>query len=251
VKAHYDLYDYQSYWVGRDYENLAEECVLNTFFRKIPRGGDGLDIGSGFGRLALVYSQYAKEFTLLDPSQKNLSEARVFLKLHKGKAHFRQGDANKLPFKDSLFNFCLIVRVFHHLPDPETAMSEIYRVLKPGGYAVIEFANKLHFKNYLLALIRQDREFLKDLNSEDIRSEKNVKGNSIPFVNHHPEAILNLIKKHDLKVVDTRSVSNFRLGFLKRFVPVKILMKAEALYQNISSQTGWMTGPSIFILVQK
>lgn len=51
------------------------------------------------------------------------------------------GDAEKIPFKDSSFDGVVAKGVLHHLSDTETAVSEIARVLKPGGLAVLADPN--------------------------------------------------------------------------------------------------------------
>lgn len=47
------------------------------------------------------------------------------------------GSVLDIPFKDSSFDFVICSGVVHHTPDPEKAINEIYRVLKPGGFAYI------------------------------------------------------------------------------------------------------------------
>ena len=42
-----------------------------------------------------------------------------------------------LPFEDSTFDLVLCVEAFHYVPDPARAVTEIARVLRPGGHAVI------------------------------------------------------------------------------------------------------------------
>lgn len=60
------------------------------------------------------------------------------------------GDGHKLPFKDNSFDLVLSQAVIEHLHDPFTAVSEIYRVLKPGGtvYAESAFIQPLHAVPY-------------------------------------------------------------------------------------------------------
>lgn len=47
------------------------------------------------------------------------------------------GSVLDIPFRDSSFDFVVCSGVIHHTPDPEKAINEIYRVLKPGGLAYI------------------------------------------------------------------------------------------------------------------
>lgn len=56
------------------------------------------------------------------------------------------GDAHDMPFEDNSFDAVLHVYVFEHLYNPQKAISEIYRVLKPGGYmlAVVPFIHPYH-----------------------------------------------------------------------------------------------------------
>lgn len=47
------------------------------------------------------------------------------------------GDACRLPFADNVFDAVACFEVLEHVQDPESALAEISRVLKPGGYAVL------------------------------------------------------------------------------------------------------------------
>lgn len=64
--------------------------------------------------------------------------AIAYAKKHYRDIEFRVGDAHKLPFKSSSFDLVVCTEVLEHVVNPENVVSEIRRVLKPGGEAVIE-----------------------------------------------------------------------------------------------------------------
>lgn len=47
-------------------------------------------------------------------------------------------DITQLPYSDHTFDFILCIHVLEHVPDDALAMRELYRVLKPGGSALIQ-----------------------------------------------------------------------------------------------------------------
>jgi SAM-dependent methyltransferase len=49
-----------------------------------------------------------------------------------------QMDATDMPFEDESFDFAICVHVFEHIPDDRKAMSEFFRVLRPGAEAVFQ-----------------------------------------------------------------------------------------------------------------
>ena len=64
------------------------------------------------------------------------------------KANVQQGNAEKLPFEDNTFDFISSSGVLHHTPDMQKAVNEAWRVLKPGGEAIIS----VYYKNILCFL---------------------------------------------------------------------------------------------------
>ena len=59
-----------------------------------------------------------------------------------------------MPFADSSFDFVYSIGVLHHLPDPPLAFREVYRVLSPGGRALIAVYQRHSLKAYASHLIR-------------------------------------------------------------------------------------------------
>lgn len=101
-----------------------------------------LDLGCGRGRHlhALYWHNVALDVTGLDLSEDDLSAAiDGFFELPPPPdepprtAVFSVGDATKLPFADASFDVVICSEVLEHLPDLESALSEIDRILKPGG----------------------------------------------------------------------------------------------------------------------
>jgi SAM-dependent methyltransferase len=86
-----------------------------------------LDIGSGQGALQDVVAQY----TGLDISS---TAARFY---HKP---FVVGSATELPFPDNSFDAVWTIDVLEHVPQPEKALSEMRRVLRPDGYLFLHAA---------------------------------------------------------------------------------------------------------------
>ena len=234
--AYYDdpQYDYQRYWQSRQYENEAEKICLRRIFKLIPKKRDLIDIGAGFGRLAPLYASCFDRCFLIDPSEKLLFQAKNFCRKYKN-VFFKKGFVENMLIPDNSFDVALMVRALHHLKNPGEVIKKINRIVKPGGYFILEFANKFHFKNCLRALFKLDFSFF---SSHQPRVS--------PFLNYHPNQIKTLLLANGFKIIKTFSVSNLRLGFFKKLVPLRLLLVFETLFFDFGC-----FGPSIFILSQK
>lgn len=73
----------------------------------------------------------------IDPSDTMLNEARRRTTQAHSNIEYRNADIHKVDFADASFDKCSSQRVFQHLHNPKQALSEIHRVLKPGGKLVI------------------------------------------------------------------------------------------------------------------
>lgn len=249
--AAYDGYDYPKYWDNRQYEHESETLVLHDFFRKIGKQKKIIDIGGGYGRLAKEYDEYAKEITLAEPSGSLITKAKSFLSGNKAKLNYVHSTLENLPkkLKRKKFDVVLLVRVMHHINDPEVAISVASNYLPKGGYFVLEFANKLHGKAMFKNFLSGNFTFPLDIFPIDKRSKKNINKNSILFLNHHPDVIVDHLKNYGFKIVEKRSVSNIRSHTIKEVLPNFLVLKIEKILQKPLAKVNF--GPSIFILAKK
>lgn len=101
-----------------------------------------LDVGCGNGYVLSKYAKEGAEVYGIDitPTAIQLCEKRFdYFEL---KGDFREANAEQLPFEDNYFDCVCSMGVLHHVPNTEKAISEIFRVLKPGGRLIVMFYHK-------------------------------------------------------------------------------------------------------------
>ena len=100
--------------------------------------GRMLDIGTGTGRLLELFAPRISAGIGVDASRSMLALARARLS-RPGLDHclVRLADMYRLPLPDAGFDHVVLQMVLHYAEDPEAALREAVRVLKPGGTLVI------------------------------------------------------------------------------------------------------------------
>jgi SAM-dependent methyltransferase len=117
--------------------------VLTVEFSRFPvaPGERVLDMACGGGRHAFALYRRGADVVALDMDAAELKDvAGMFAAMREGgevpdgaRAAAVRGNAYCLPFADATFDRIVAAEVLEHLPDDERAMSELARVLKPGG----------------------------------------------------------------------------------------------------------------------
>lgn len=242
--ADYDQsgYDYTKYWIGRQYEDKLEHELLEQW---LPIRGDHLiDLGGGFGRFMSTYLPRFKQATLLDYSQANLEVAtQGAVQLGYSNLKTIRGSVYQIPVPNQSFDAAIMIRVLHHLEEPEQAFSEIHRLLKPDGILIIEMANKTNLKAILRATAHRNYKFAQDLNPLLISTNPAAKEAGI-FLNYHPEHIKKLLTQTGFVIEKARSISNLRIPILKKFLPTATLVHIDHLLQPLFTAQQW--GPSLW-----
>ncbi len=142
------------------YSTIAEDPYQNCFKysrylldgwldKFIPERGDGLkmlDLGCGTGYHLAKYRERGFELTGVDGSEEMLEQARAI----NPQIEFHQGDVTDVPLPDASFDYLVCIEVLRYLPDIGSCVSEIFRVLKPGGTALVTAAPPLQANLYPL-----------------------------------------------------------------------------------------------------
>ncbi len=154
-----------------------------------------LDVGCGTGRTAIkiakelrnnghlygidIYSKFAISGNDLETVQNNARIEQV-----KEKTTFQFGSATEIPFEDNRFDLVDISSVLHELPksgEQDKAVSELYQVLKPGGYLYLSEWNRTSWQCIaffgICCFVFQKKEHWEKLlhkyNFKDIKYENN------------------------------------------------------------------------------
>lgn len=120
----------QRFWHKRRFFNVSK--VIETVEGKV------LDIGCNDGTFTKIIldKSHASGVVGIDVVKKTIDWAGKHWKRNK-KMKFIVADASKLPFKSGTFDAVFALEVLEHVFDPKKVLSEIKRVLKKEGYAVL------------------------------------------------------------------------------------------------------------------
>lgn len=100
-----------------------------------------VDLGTGTGRVLELFSSQAKLILGIDTSRDMLAIARASLEKHGLRPELRQSDIYALPLADASADVVTVHQVLHFLDEPQKALLEARRILKPEGkLLVVDFA---------------------------------------------------------------------------------------------------------------
>jgi ubiquinone/menaquinone biosynthesis C-methylase UbiE/DNA-directed RNA polymerase subunit RPC12/RpoP len=231
----YEGSDYQtSFWDkgGREYEDLAEGIALK---RLLPKSGKlMLELGAGAGRNTPRYAGFDR-VVLLDYSTTQLQQAQERLG-QSDRYIYVAADIYHLPFLEGLFDATTMIRTLHHMADAPEALEQVKNVLQPGGTFILEFANKLNLKAILRFIFHKQK-----WNPFTLEPVEFVVLN----FDFHPKAIRHWLEDLGFSIERVLAVSHFRLGFLKRIIPAKVLAVLDGFLQPTGAL--WQLTPSVFL----
>lgn len=115
----------------------TRKVVLPWALQGVQIHGDVLEIGAGSGAMAagILDTHSGVRLTVTDIEPK-MVEATAKLLSHRTGVEVRQADATGLPFPDESFDYCVSNLMLHHVLGWKRALTEVHRILRPGGYLI-------------------------------------------------------------------------------------------------------------------
>jgi ubiquinone/menaquinone biosynthesis C-methylase UbiE len=113
----------------------TEEAGLREMRRQTLAQASGrtIDLGAGTGINIELFPERVSELVLAEPDPHMLKQLRAKLAASRVDASAIEARAENLPFEDGSFDTAVFTLVLCTVPDPEAALAEAARVLKPGG----------------------------------------------------------------------------------------------------------------------
>ena len=101
-----------------------------------------LEVGCGMGTDLLQFARGGAVCTGIDLTPRSIAITRQRFALYEQRADLLIGDGERLPFANDTLDVVYSNGVLHHTPDTAGAISELHRVLKPGGTAKVMIYHK-------------------------------------------------------------------------------------------------------------
>jgi SAM-dependent methyltransferase len=162
-----------------------------------PAGSKWLDVGCGTGALSqtILQATMPRQVKGLDWSDRYIAHAKE--QVQDNRVHFEVGDAQSLPDETASYDAAVSSLVLNFLPQPGRAVSEMARVVKPGGVVaayVWDYAGKMQFM----------RHFWNAANALDPKAFDLDEGRRFPLC--QPRPLAELFQSVGLKNVEGRAI---------------------------------------------
>ena len=203
----YNKYDLMNDFMSMGVHRYWKKSLINMMNPRVSRKFIDVACGTGdIGKLFLDTTNKEAEITCVDPNKGMISQGKQKLSNYKN-IKWVISPAEKLPIKDNSFDYYTISFGLRNTKNLYKALSEAYRVLKPGGrFLCLEFSKiqnsnlDLIYKNYskLIPLIGSFIVGEKEPYEYLIKSIEN-------FVNQ--EELISLMEDNDLKKCSYRNLS--------------------------------------------
>lgn len=122
-------YDLMMSGDGRTYAR-----IVSRMKKVLDREMTVLELACGTGLLSVRLAGSVKLLEATDFSEEMIRQAKA--KTHSSRLRFSAQDATSLPYAEETFDAAVISNALHIMPEPEKALAEIRRVLKPGAILI-------------------------------------------------------------------------------------------------------------------
>ena len=198
-----------------------------------------LEIGLGYGTLGQMLINEGSIYHGIDiaPNPTKMMNYRV--RMSSGKGCVILGSALELPFTDESFEYIYSIGCLHHTGNTQKSVREIYRILKPGGRAIIMLYNRHSLRHIIYLSFSKIVCLFKNKSEayiiERLRSmyDKNALGDAAPHTDFVSKKEVRTIFKDFSKItIDIRNFDSVSI------IPGFFIIKREWLFNNIARMAG-------------
>jgi len=230
------------------------------------QGKQVLEIGCGIGTDGVQFAKAGAVYTGVDLTTAAIDLAKKNFELRGLEGKFQTADAEKLEFADSAFDVVYSHGVLHHTPDTKKAISEVHRVLRPGGKAIVMLYHRNSYNHAVnIRLFRRVGAYMLKWNS-GVRAVHSLTGEPLSSLKEHAARLRNdrqhYFEQQEFLNNNTDGIGNplarvysrrealelfrdfarvrLQTYFLnKRFIPVAGKVLPLALEDRLASRWGW------------
>ena len=212
---------------NREWESLTPESEIKMWdfyglrqwiLKYAPRYGTILEAGCGLGRYVFYLNEVGINCMGLDFSEEAMAKIQICQKENNFMAKFCRGNVESLPFKDNSVSGYISLGVVEHFEEgPIKALREAYRILCPGGIAIITTPS-LSFSQIYLKATTKVKMAIKDCVKKIIKYPIH-KPNFFQYW-YTPKTLKNFVQNAGLKVAIAKGAdllySCYELGYIPK-----------------------------------
>lgn len=130
---------------------------LRYFEQHVPEwdGLDVLDVGCAGGFLAEALSRKGAKVSGIDPADRAIAAAQAHAKAEGLNIDYRVGIGESLPWPDNSFDAVTCVDVLEHVSSVDQVISEVVRILRPGGWFLFDTISRNPFASFLVVTMAE------------------------------------------------------------------------------------------------
>ena len=151
VPSSTDLTDFYTKFREQRYRTEWHIPLLVPFAET--KGQTVLEIGTGNGADAVMFAKNGANYTGVDLTDTALEATRKHFDVFGLGGTFQRENAEQLSFPNETFDWVYSHGVLHHTPNPQKAINEVWRVLKPNGRAIVMLYHKNSFNYYVRIML--------------------------------------------------------------------------------------------------
>lgn len=144
----------ETYFADLETQRYRSHRHLPDWIASMRSGGRVLEVGCGIGLDSMRMAQNGMVVTAVDLTVVGPITASKRASAVHADAAYLCSDAEHLPFPDSTFDYVYSFGVMHHAPDTQRCVDEAYRVLRPGGQALIMLYHRHSLNEFVHRLLR-------------------------------------------------------------------------------------------------